>query len=240
MKRFPGSKLAQTAQDERPMRVQLEAEKEPLQIASGSVLKEYQAAPGTGPLEIIVVYREALKAAGWQIVEENTAYTTGDPSVTAHYAKPPLDLWTHVHARGDYSIAVADAGGERAPSRLKAELDKACKVAIYGVNFDFDQASLRPDAEPALQSILKLLSDYPDLRVELGGHTDNAGKRDHNLTLSEGRMNAARGWLVGKGVAADRLSAKGYADTQPLATDDSPEARAKNRRVELRSPSCNK
>ena len=237
LKRFPGSKLAQTVRDDRPLLIEPD-DKGPVQVASGAVTKEYQS-PGIGKLEVVVAYREALKAAGWQVVEESTGLTQGDPFVTARYSQAPLDLWVRVRSPGErYEAIVGDAGGERAPSRLKAELDRKCKVPVYGVNFDFDKASLRADSEAALASILKLLSDYGDLAIELGGHTDNVGQRPYNLRLSEARVNTVRGWLVGKGVKADRLTARGYADTQPLAENDTPEGRARNRRVELKKPGC--
>ena len=70
------------------------------------------------------------------------------------------------------------------------------------------------------------------------GHTDNVGKRDYNLKLSDSRVNAVRGWLVGKGIKADRVTAKGYADTQPVESNETPEGRARNRRVELKKSRC--
>ena len=238
LKRFPGSKLGATSLVDQPVMVYMAEDKEPVMVAQGAIVKSYQPAAGTGRLEVIVAYREGLKAAGWQIVSEATSLTQSDPNLVARYAKGEVDLWVHIRATGDIDFIVGDAGADRAPSRLKAELDKSCKVAIYGVNFDFDKATLRPDSEPALQSIQKLLAEAPDLAVELGGHTDNVGKRDYNLKLSEARVISAKGWLVAKGVKAERLSAKGYADTQPVAPNDAAEGRAKNRRVELRKARC--
>ena len=238
LKRFPGSQLKQTTRDDRPLLVDFETGKDPVQVAGAMLVKEYRMLPGIGPLEIVVVYRDALKAAAWQIVEENTAITIGEPNLTARFVKAPIELWVHVQASDGYLLAVADASAERAPGKLKAELDRACKVAIYGVYFDFDKATLRADAEPALAAILKLVNDYPDLKIELAGHTDNAGAREHNIKLSEARMNAIRGWLVGKGVNAERLTAKGYADAQPVEPNDSAAGRARNRRVELRKIDC--
>ena len=238
LKRFPGSQLKQTTRDDRPLLVVFDAGKDPVQVAATMAVKEYRTLPGTGPLEIVVVYRDALKAAAWQIVEEDTAIATVEPNLTARFVKAPIELWVRIRAGDGYVLAVADAGAERSPGRLKAELDRTCKVAIYGVYFDFDKATLRADAEPALAAILKLVNDYPDLKVELASHTDSAGTREQNAKLSEARANAIRGWLVGKGVNADRLAAKGYADTQPVDTNDSPEGRARNRRVELRKFDC--
>ena len=241
LKHFPDTRFTQASHDDRPFLVQVDADKEPVQVATGSVRKDYQAKKDTGRLDIIVSYRDALKAAGWKIVEENIAITTGDPYLTAHFTRGTLDLWAHVHASGDeYWLAVADAGANRAPARLKAEIDRSCKVAIYGLNFDFDKATLREDSAPALEGIRQLLVAYPELKVELGGHTDNVGKRDYNTRLSESRVNTVKGWLVGRNVDAARLTTRGYADTQPVADNDSPEGRARNRRVELRRTDCAK
>lgn len=238
LKKFPGATLGSTSHDEAPLFVTLEAGKDPVMVASGSIIKHYTLPPHTAGIEEEAVYRKALEGAGWTIVEINDAVTTGDPNLTAHYAKGAIDLWAHVHAGG--VLQVADAGAERASSKLKAQLDKACKVAIYGVNFDFDKATLRTDATPALDSIFKLLSDYKDLKVELGGHTDNAGERAYNQKLSESRVATVKAWLMKKGIAADRLTTKGYADTVPLVPNDSPQNMAKNRRVELKKLDCAK
>jgi outer membrane protein OmpA-like peptidoglycan-associated protein len=236
--KFPGAKLVKTDHDDAPFLVTLEDGKDPVAVASGSVIKTYELPAKTSNIEQIVVYRDALKAAGWTIVELNIAVTTNDPNLTAHYAKGTIDLWAHVHAPG--MLQVADAGAERGSAQLKATLDKACKVAIYGVNFDFDKATLRTDATPALDAIYKLLTDYKDLKVELGGHTDNVGDRKYNQTLSEQRVNSVKAWLVKKGVTADRLTTHGYADTVPVVPNDTPAHQAKNRRVELQKAGCKK
>lgn len=238
LQKFPGAKLQQTSHDDAPFLVQLEPGKDPVMVATGSVIKQYELPPNTSGLEEEKVYEKALKAAGWTIIDVNDAVTTGDPNMTAHYAKGPVDLWAHVHAGG--KLQVADAGAERASTKLKAELDKSCKVAIYGVNFDFDKATLRKDATPALEGIFKLLTDYKDLKVELGGHTDNVGERGYNQKLSESRVGTVKDWLVKKGIAAGRLTTKGYADTVPLVPNDSPDNQAKNRRVELKKIDCAK
>lgn len=239
LKHYGAAKLADTTQDDSPFLVAIEADKEPVQVASGSVVKGYEGAD-IGYIEPIVAYADALKRAGWTIVEENTAVTTGDPYLTAHFVKGTIDLWAHVHSRGPegYQIRVADAGAEKGVAKLKAQLDKSCKVPLYGLNFDFDKATLRADSEAALNAILAFLNAYPDLAVELAGHTDNVGKPDYNAKLSGARVNTVRGWLIGKGVKAERLTAKGYGDSQPVATNDSPEGRAKNRRVEMRKRGC--
>jgi OOP family OmpA-OmpF porin len=106
------------------------------------------------------------------------------------------------------------------------------------VNFDFDKAEIRPDAAVILDEAASLLSealaDCPDRRVSVEGYTDATGPDDYNLRLSERRANSVMEYLVGNGVPAPRLSAKGFGETSPIAPNETREGRALNRRVELR------
>jgi len=115
---------------------------------------------------------------------------------------------------------------------------KECTIEVYGVNFDFDKAVLRPDSAPMLQAVLQLFKASPSFGAEVGGHTDNIGKPDYNLKLSEARAAAVKTWLAAHGVAADRVSSRGYGDTHPLVPNDTDANRFKNRRVELRRTHC--
>jgi outer membrane protein OmpA-like peptidoglycan-associated protein len=78
------------------------------------------------------------------------------------------------------------------------------------------------------------MKDEPKLSLEIGGHTDNVGKPDYNMKLSDERAAAVRQWLVAHGIAASRLTSRGYGDTQPVVPNNSDENRAKNRRVEVK------
>lgn len=105
-------------------------------------------------------------------------------------------------------------------------------MAIY-LNFDTDQATLRPDAQPALAEVLKLMQQDPALRLAVQGHTDNVGIATHNQQLSEARAQAVVAALTQAGLAPDRLLAAGFGQTQPLADNATEAGRAQNRRVEL-------
>lgn len=115
---------------------------------------------------------------------------------------------------------------------------KECTIEVYGVNFDFNKSTLRPDAAPVLQAVLRLFTTAPAFRAEVGGHTDNIGTADYNMKLSAERAAAVKTWLVAHSVAADRVTSRGYGDTHPLAPNDTDANRFKNRRVELRRMNC--
>ncbi len=107
------------------------------------------------------------------------------------------------------------------------------KLVLEGVNFDNDSARLRADATAILDQAAATLKEWGEVRIEVAGHTDSVDSDAYNQTLSQRRAEAVRAYLIGKGVAAERLSAKGYGEAQPIADNETAEGRAKNRRVEL-------
>lgn len=106
-------------------------------------------------------------------------------------------------------------------------------LTLNGVNFDNDMATLRPDASTALDQAAESLKAWGDVKVEVAGHTDSRSSDAYNMTLSQNRANAVRDYLISKGIAAERLTAKGYGESQPVADNETDEGRFKNRRVEL-------
>ncbi len=107
-------------------------------------------------------------------------------------------------------------------------------IDLKGVNFDFDKATLRPDAVAILDEAIAILQKYPQLRVEVAGHTDSVGTDAYNQGLSERRARAVYNYLTNAGVGADRLvGPNGYGESRPIDTNDTREGRARNRRTEL-------
>lgn len=107
-------------------------------------------------------------------------------------------------------------------------------MELRGVTFEFNSTRLRPDAQTVLDLAAEILIKYPEMQVEIAGHTDNLGPEAYNLKLSQGRAQAVVDYLVKTGVAATQLSAKGYGESLPLKSNDSEAGRERNRRVELR------
>jgi outer membrane protein OmpA-like peptidoglycan-associated protein len=101
------------------------------------------------------------------------------------------------------------------------------------VNFDFDESAIRPDASVILDEAVSILSGRPDINVRVAGHTDATGPDAYNQGLSERRAASVRSYMVDRGIAASRLESAGFGESQPMATNDTSEGRALNRRVEL-------
>ena len=104
---------------------------------------------------------------------------------------------------------------------------------MVGVNFEFDKATLLPEAYPILSHAVETLKENPDMSVEVQGHTDNIGSDEYNQKLSVRRATTVRDYLVSKGISASRLTIVGYGETRPVADNSTAVGRAKNRRVEF-------
>lgn len=117
-------------------------------------------------------------------------------------------------------------------SAMKKAIDANGKVALQ-INFDVDKATIRPDGQPILDEINKLLESDPTLKLSIDGHTDNTGDAAHNRTLSTARARSVLGALVGLGVDPTRLKSRGFGPDKPVADNGTEDGRAKNRRVEL-------
>lgn len=125
---------------------------------------------------------------------------------------------------------VATASTEDIAKALK----KDGKVVISGgILFATDSAELAPSAEDLVKRIAVVMKQNPDLNISVVGHTDNTGDYNYNVRLSERRAKAFANALINNGVAANRLTAVGVGPQSPVATNDTAEGRARNRRVEL-------
>jgi outer membrane protein OmpA-like peptidoglycan-associated protein len=108
-------------------------------------------------------------------------------------------------------------------------------LLLQQIQFDFDEATIDPGSQPILDEVAQALKDHPEiLSVEVQGHTDEQGTQEYNKRLSQRRADAVRQALVRRGIAADRLSAKGYGREVPLDNNQTEEGRKKNRRVEFK------
>lgn len=172
--------------------------------------------------------------------------TTTQTLTTAKLARPSGDVWVSIYTsdvvnRGAEAIVdvvetkAMDAGkivfvdaGAMAKS-----IEATGRVSLYGIGFDFDKATIRPESQPTLDEIVKYLKADPARRLVVAGHTDGEGAFDYNVDLSARRARAVVEALVKAGIAPVRLRPFGAGMAAPIASNATEDGRAKNRRVEL-------
>ena len=198
---------------------------------------EFDEAAGTSPgfLQIVRNYEAAAKKIGGQILYSDERRTT------VRIARSGQETWVALEAFNEgrlYELniierqtmkqdVVADAAA------LRSGLKENGHVEVPGIFFDFGKADVKPESEAALKELVKMLQANAALKVWVVGHTDNVGAVEGNMKLSGARAAAVVKSLVERGVGAGRLAPHGAGPYAPVASNDTDERRARNRRVEL-------
>ena len=113
-------------------------------------------------------------------------------------------------------------------------IEKGVTVVLKNIFFKTDSYDLLPDSYTELGKVVEYMNANPKMKIEIGGHTDNVGTKAYNKTLSENRAKSVYNYLVSQGIAKERLSYSGYDFSIPIATNDTEEGRAQNRRTEFK------
>jgi OOP family OmpA-OmpF porin len=222
----------------------------------------YSKPQGRSVLEVYRNYEAALKQAGFQTLFAckgrecgagprvpvkglGTILIWGDmPRIlTAKLSRPEGDVYAALHIPnpgGTIIINVVEVKPMETgmvtvdAAALASDIGRSGHVAVYGIYFDTGKADIKPESEPVMQEIAKLLKEDAALKLHVVGHTDNVGALAMNLDLSKRRATAVMEELIAKHrISAGRLNAEGVGPLAPVASNDSEEGRAKNRRVEL-------
>lgn len=112
-------------------------------------------------------------------------------------------------------------------------IEEGTIVKLNNIYFELSRSDLKPESYPELDKVVSFLFENPGLKIEIGGHTDNTGNDKINDTLSENRAKTVRNYIVSHGIQPDRIEYKGYGSRKPVASNDTPEGWALNRRVEF-------
>jgi outer membrane protein OmpA-like peptidoglycan-associated protein len=178
-----------------------------------------------------------LLSTGEEVGVANSSPSDGSYKIVLPYGK---NYGYSAKADGFYSISeninLEEISGYKEIKKdlFLAPIEIGEIVRLNNVFFDFNKYELKPESYPELFRVVKFLNDYPNIEVELSGHTDNIGTHEYNQRLSENRANAVAEYLFAKGINRTRIIVTGYGETQPADTNDSEEGRQKNRRVELK------
>jgi OOP family OmpA-OmpF porin len=120
-----------------------------------------------------------------------------------------------------------------APVVSKAAEKFCSKPAIINIQFDTDKSDIKPKYDDELKTVSDFLKEFPKAKGEISGHTDNVGSKAYNDKLSQARANSVKKYLVEKfGISADRIEAKGYGFSKPVASNKTKEGKSQNRRIE--------
>lgn len=130
-----------------------------------------------------------------------------------------------------FALLAAAVSAEEAPPPANPPVPQ--RVVLRGIKFGSDTAYIEPASAGVLELVAQRLRENPEIRVRIEGYTDERATEAHNLELSQERAEAVKRILVGFGIAADRLETVGYGESDPVASNDTAEGRALNRRVEL-------
>jgi OmpA-OmpF porin, OOP family len=189
-----------------------------------------------GELKIRRNIQDALKKIGGQVVFDDNF----NKASTIVLQKDGKETWVEIRSYNNMYkqtivereimkqevVANADAMGN--------DINKTGHVSIYGIYFDTGKSEIKPESDAAISEIAKLLQNNAALKLYVVGHTDNVGSFDSNMMLSKDRADAVVKVLTGKhGIAPVRLSSYGVASLSPVASNDTEDGKAKNRRVEL-------
>jgi OOP family OmpA-OmpF porin len=186
-------------------------------------------------LAVVRNYENAIRKVGGTILQivptwwVNAKIVQDGREVWVQVEKGNGLIWLRIVEKKEMEQAiVADAAA------FGNDIRSTGHAAIYGIYFDTGKSIIKPESAQAIEEIAKLLKGDPGLKVHVVGHTDNVGGRDANIKLSQERGEAVLQALVrDHGIAAARLSSYGCGPFAPVASNDTEEGRAKNRRVEL-------
>jgi outer membrane protein OmpA-like peptidoglycan-associated protein len=194
-------------------------------------------APVVSSLQVLRNHQNAVRSAGGQVMYDSGP---GGEDTTLRLTQNGKEVWISVEASNkNYWLTIV----ERQAMQQDVVMDAAAmanglsshgSVALYGIYFDTAKSDLKPESEPTLSEIAKLLKGKRTLKVFIVGHTDMVGDPAANLKLSQARAQSVINALVTKyGIEGSRLTAFGVGSYAPVASNKTEEGRAKNRRVEL-------
>jgi len=187
-----------------------------------------------GDLKVMKNYINAIKKIGGTILFDRGLYMK--------VAKGNKESWIEVWASddgSDYTLTIVERTIMEQevvanPEAMAGDIKTTGHVSVYGIYFDLDSYTIKPESEPTIKTIAEMLKANSSLKVYVIGHTDMTGKLEYNMELSGERAEAVVNALVDRyGIAADRLKAKGVGPLSPVSTNKTEEGRKLNRRVEL-------
>lgn len=167
-------------------------------------------------------------------IYSDTTDTKGKFSILLPKGETYQILYKEFTDSTDYSELEIPSKPGKFTSELTIQVEPAKVYTLENVFFDTGLATLKKESYKALNDLVEVMKLKPDMEIEIDGHTDNTGTAEINQKLSQDRADAVRNYLITKGIAAKRVTAKGFGDTMPVADNSTDEGKARNRRTEVK------
>jgi outer membrane protein OmpA-like peptidoglycan-associated protein len=139
----------------------------------------------------------------------------------------------YIPAEESLNLLASEKGTSKTIELKQPKIEKGLVFKVRAINFETGSDQLTPSSYDILNNIGAMLIEYPQMVIEIAGHTDNVGDDNLNLVLSQKRADAVKAYLVNKGGNAKQITAKGYGETKPIADNTTDDGKLKNRRVEF-------
>jgi OmpA-OmpF porin, OOP family len=217
----------------------IDQSKKPVSIEGHKYYIEYHLNKGAaepGELKIRRNIQDALKKIGGKVVFDDNFNKTS----TIVLQKDGKETWVEVRSYNNmYRLSIVEREIMKQEVVANAEemgndINTTGHVSVYGIYFNTGKSEIKPESDAAISEIAELLKNNGSLKLYVVGHTDNVGSFDSNMRLSKDRADAVAKTLSGKyGIAAARLKPHGVSSLSPIASNDTEDGKAKNRRVEL-------
>jgi outer membrane protein OmpA-like peptidoglycan-associated protein len=206
-------------------------------VLDTSILVSGRVLDTVGGITPVVAKLSFIDLAG---LREDLVVVSNDSGEYQVRLPEPTVFGVEINATGYlYFLDLLDLIGESGDQKIVQDfylqkIEVGTKVVLDNIYFETGKAVLRPESFDALDQVFRFLENNPGMKLEISGHTDNTGSLRINERLSRDRAKAVVDYLVSGGIPAESLVFEGYADTQPVAPNDTPEGREKNRRVEFK------
>lgn len=202
-----------------------------LTILKGTVYDKITKKPLAGTIEIVDL-EEGTVISTFPSNSATGKYLVSLPSGKNYSVTTSAD--NYLFMSENFNIPKANGYQEIEKNFPLDRIDVGRKIVLKNIFFDFNKYTLRDISSNELERLAKLMKQYPKLKIEISGHTDNVGSENYNKTLSENRAKVVVDYLINKGIEKSRLVYVGYGFSQPIASNDSDGGRQLNRRTEFK------
>lgn len=194
------------------------------------VVTDFENVPQAG--EQVWFVSQATKKVFKGVTGKDGSFQTKIPGAATYDIK--IKSIGEAEQNSTFEIPKLGPGQQYAESTLTIQFELPKTFTLDNIHFDTGKASLRSDSYKELNELVELMKLKPKLEIEIAGHTDDVGEEAANEKLSMARSNSVRNYLIKKGIAATRITSKGYGESQPVADNKTSEGRQLNRRIEVR------